>query len=115
MLSEELIHSDGPLGVTEPVIMEVVAGARTDDREAELRGLLLRCALLGFDAAADFDAAARIYRRCASAGITPRGMVDCMIASVAHRHGATLLAADADLIRVAKIVGISMDDASLAP
>jgi predicted nucleic acid-binding protein len=112
---EELIRADGPLVVTEPVIMEVVAGARTDEREADLRRLLLRFALLGFDAAADFDAAARIYRRCRKAGITPRGMVDCMIASVAHRHGATLLAADADLSRVATIVGIGMDDASITP
>ena len=110
---EKLIRSDGPLVVTEPVIMEVVLGARTDKREADLRRLLLRFALLGFDAAVDFDAAARIYRRCRRAGVTPRGMVDCMIASVAHRHGATLLAADADLSRVAQVIGISMDDASI--
>jgi len=110
---EELIRADGPLVVTEPVIMEVVAGARTDQREADLRRLLLRFALLGFDAAVDFDVAARIYRRCRRAGTTPRGMVDCMIASVAHRHRATLLAADSDLSRVARIVGIGMDDASI--
>lgn len=112
---EELIRRDGPLAVSEPVIMEVIAGARTDEREADLRRLLQRFALLGVDAAADFDAAARIYRQCRRAGITPRGMVDCLIASVAHRHGATLLAADADLSRVATIVGIGLDDASVAP
>ena len=67
-----LIISDGPLAVTEPVIMEIVAGARTDEREADLRSLLLRFPLLGFDAA-DFDAAATIYRRCRRAGVTPRG------------------------------------------
>ena len=108
-----LITADGPLAVTEPVIMEVVAGARTDDREADLRRLLLRFTLLGFDAAADFDAAATIYRRCRRAGVTPRGMVDCMIASVALRHGATMLAADVDLSRVATVVGIDLDDASI--
>ena len=108
----DLISGDGPLAVTEPVIMEVVAGARTDDGEADLRRLLLRFTLLGFDAAADFDAAASIYRRCRRAGVTPRGLVDCMIASVAQRHQATLLAADVDLSRVATIVGIDLDDAS---
>ena len=107
-----LITSDGPLAVTEPVVMEVVAGARTDDRETDLRRLLLRFTLLGFDAAVDFDAAATIYRRCRRTGVTPRGMVDCMIASVALRHRATLLAADVDLSRVATIVGIELDDAS---
>ena len=110
---EELIDGGGPLVVTEPVIMELVAGARTDEREAQLRRLLQRFALLGFDAAADFDAAARIYRHCRRAGITPRGMVDCLIASVAHRHGAVLLAADVDLSRVAGVVGIDLDDASV--
>jgi predicted nucleic acid-binding protein len=81
----------------------------------DLRRLLTRFPLLRFDAIADFDAAARIYRQCRSAGITPRGMVDCMIASVAHRHQATLLAADNDLSRVARIVGINLDDASIMP
>jgi len=80
-----LIASEGPLSVTEPVIMEVLAGARSDKRELDLRRLLLRVRLLGFDAAADFDAAASIFRRCRAAGFTPRGMVDCMIAAVAWR------------------------------
>ena len=65
-----LIRLRGPLAVTEPVVMEVVAGARSDDRESDLRRLLLRFDLLRFDAAADFDAAARIYRDCRRAGPT---------------------------------------------
>ena len=110
----ELISSDdGRLAVTEPVVMEVVAGARSDDREMDLRRLLARFDLLRVDAACDFDAAARIYRSCRRAGITPRGMVDCMIASVAWRTGATLLTCDADLNRVAVVVGIDIDEASL--
>jgi hypothetical protein len=108
----DLITADGPLAVTEPVVMEVVAGARTDDRERDLRRLLFRFALLEFDVVADFDAAATIYRRCRRAGVTPRGLVDCMIASVALRHRATLLAADVDFARVATVVGIQLDDAS---
>ena len=108
-----LIESDGPVAVTQPVVMEVVAGARDDRREADLRRLLLRFELLSFDGVADFDGAARIYRRCRAAGITPRGMVDCMIASVAWRREATLLAHDADMDRVARVIGIELDDASL--
>ena len=79
----QLIRRGGPVAVTEPVVMEVAAGARTDAREVDLRRLLASFDLLPFDAAADFDAAARIYRRCRRGGVTPRGMVDCMIASVA--------------------------------
>ncbi len=109
----ELIATDGPLAVTEPVVMEVLAGARSDQREEDLRRLLLRFDLLRLDASADFDAAVRVYRRCRRAGITPRGMVDCLIASVAWRQGAMLLAHDADLERVALVIGIGVDQASL--
>lgn len=108
-----LIEADGPLSVTAPVVMEVLAGARSDAREADLRRLLLRFDMVPFDPVVDFDAAVRIYRRCRRAGVTPRGMVDCMIASVAWRRGAALLAYDADLDRVARVIGIDMDDASL--
>ena len=109
----QLIADEAPLSVTEPVIMEVLAGARTHERELVLRRLLLRFALLRFDAASDFDAAVRLYRRCRAAGFTPRGMVDCMIAAVAWRYGASLLAMDSDLARLAQIVGIQLDQASL--
>jgi predicted nucleic acid-binding protein len=110
----ELIAADGPVAVTEPVIMEVLAGARSDAREADLRRLLLRFHQCHFDATADFDGAVRIYRRCRKAGITPRGLLDCMIAAVAWRHGATILACDADLDRVAGVTGIGMDQPSAA-
>jgi predicted nucleic acid-binding protein len=110
----ELIAADRPVAVTEPVIMEVLAGARSDAREADLRRLLLRFHLYHFDAAADFDGAVRIYRRCRQSGITPRGLIDCMIAAVAWRQQATLLACDADLDRVARVIGIEMDKASAA-
>jgi hypothetical protein len=108
----ELIAADGPLMVTQPVVMEVLAGARDDARENDLRRLLLRMGLLAFDAATDFDAATRIYRSCRRSGITPRGMIDCMIAAVAWRHGAALLCRDADLDRVANVIGIDLDQAS---
>jgi predicted nucleic acid-binding protein len=108
----QLIAGDGPLAVTEPVVMEVLAGARTNERETDLRRLLLRFDLLRFDVATDFDGSVRIYRRCRAVGVTPRGMLDCMIAAVAWRRGATILAHDADLDRVARVVGIQLDAAS---
>jgi predicted nucleic acid-binding protein len=107
-----LISENGPLVVTEPVIMEVVAGARTEAQADKLRRLMLRGGLLPFDAAIDFEAASLIYRRCRHAGITPRGMIDCMIAAVAWRRGATLLCRDADLEHVAEVIGIPLDEAS---
>jgi predicted nucleic acid-binding protein len=107
-----LIGDDGPLAVTEPVIMEVLAGARTDARERDLRRLLQRFHLHPLDPTPDFESAAKIYRRCRQRGITPRGLIDCLIAAVAWRTGATLLAHDIDLHRVAAVVGIAVDPAS---
>ena len=43
------------------------------------------------------------------AGITPRVLVDCLIAAVAKRHEAALLACDVDLDRVARVIGIQLD------
>ena len=111
----QLITDDAEVAVTEPVVMEVVAGARSDERAADLRRMLRRFELVHFDATTDFDAAARIYRACRRVGVTPRGMIDCMIASVAHRSGASLLARDADLARVANVVGITLDSAPRPP
>lgn len=110
-----LISRDGDLAVTEPVVAEVAAGARTDERESALRRLLGRCELLAFDAITDFDGAVTIYRRCRRAGITPRGLLDCMIAAVALRYGAAVLAHDADLARIGEVVPLLLDEASLRP
>ncbi len=108
-----LIAAEAELAVTEPVLMEVLAGARSDAREEDLRRLLLRFRLVHFDAVTDFDAAAKIYRRCRQAGITPRGMVDCMIAAVASRRDIALLSWDADMDRLAQTIGIELDEAPL--
>ena len=108
-----LIAEEGPVAVTEPVVMEVCSGARTDARERDLRRLLGRFRLAHFDAAVDFDAAVTLYRRCRRQGVTPRGLVDCMIATVALRHGGEVLAHDRDFARMAEVVGLDLHADSL--
>lgn len=109
----ELIDSD-LLAVTQPVITEVCAGAKQDAQERKLRNMLLRYRLLHFDTQLDFDLAVRIYRDCRAAGITPRGLIDCMIAAVALRNDAALLAYDRDLASIARVAKIPLDRASLS-
>ncbi len=111
----DLIASGSNGATTEPVMMEVLAGAKDDRRAESLRRLLLRFALLPFDPVADFEAAATIYRACRKAGVTPRGMIDCMICAVAVRRGAQVLAHDIDFARVGGVVSISLDASSLLP
>ncbi len=108
-----LIAEGVPIAVTEPIIMEVCAGARSDSRERDLRRLLARFHLARFDAAADFNAAVTIYRRCQHVGVTPRGLIDCMIAAVALRQRHEVLAQDRDFAQVAQVVELRLHPASL--
>jgi len=101
-----LIADSAAVAVTQPVVMELMIGARSPAHREQLARLMARFALLPFDAGADFDAAAQIYTRSRGRGITPRGMIDCMIAAVAWRTGAALLAQDVDLTRIAGALGI---------
>jgi len=91
-----LIEGGAEVLVTEPVLMELYAGARTDAEETVLREAMAPFPLLGLDGLSDFELAARIYRSCRAAGETPRGIQDCLIAAPALRAGAELLHADAD-------------------
>ena len=108
----QLVTEDGPFAVTEPVIRDVLGGARTDTCERDLRLLLQRFHLHTIDPAPDFGGAARICRQCRQNGVTPRGLIDCLIAAVAWRNNATLLAYNLGLHRVAGTVGVEKDSAS---
>lgn len=110
----ELVARTDLVTVTEPVVMEVVAGARDERREDDLRRFMARFRLTRFDPVVHFDGAARIYRRCRAAGVTPRGLIDCMVASVALDDGLAVLAHDRDLALVAEVVGLRLDPASTA-
>lgn len=108
-----LIATSGLIVVTEPIVMEVCAGARNDARERDLRRLLTRCHLARCDAAVDFNAAVAIYRSCRRVGITPRGLIDCIIASVARRGDHEVLAWDRDLADIAAVQALRLHPASL--
>ncbi|CAN5922325.1 hypothetical protein BH23ACT10_BH23ACT10_11350 [soil metagenome] len=79
----------------------------------DLRRLLGRATLVRFDPVGDFEGAAFIYRACRRSGVTPRGLVDCMIASVTQRANAALLSWDRDMARIADIITLELDDATL--
>lgn len=103
------------LAVSEPIIAEVMIGARSERHERDLRQLLRSFTLLPCLATSDFVGAERIYLACRRAGITPRGLVDCVIAAVALRHQADILTTDADLARIAGVIPLALDPASLQP
>lgn len=92
-------HVRGLLGgggaLTEPVVMEVLAGARSGRHGEQLRTLLGTVELLPVTAE-DWATAALLYRMCRVNGSTIRSMVDCLIAAVAIRHDVPVLAKDRD-------------------
>ena len=81
--------------VPDPVVMEVLAGARSDAHRRDLRALLGR-ARLEMCVSADYLGAATLYRTCRASGETVRKLVGCLIAAVAVRADVPVLHADAD-------------------
>ena len=105
----ELIRAGGAeVAVTEPVLMEVLASAVDEHSLNRLRRLLTSFRWLPVDAVADFEGAAKIYRSCRAAGISPRGLVDCLVANVAVRTGHPVLAVDRDLASIARVVPLRL-------
>ena len=107
----ELISTGGDIAVTEPVLMEVLAGARDERRATDLRRLLTSFGWIAAEAQTDFEGAARVYRACRREGVTPSGLIDCMIASIALRSGSAVLAADADFERMSRVIPLTLDTA----
>ena len=104
----DLLIADAPLAYSDPIEMEFLSGARNAAAADRLRGMLLYFEMLPFDAPVDFAVATQIYRRCRGDGITPRGLIDCMIAAVALRNGASILTKNTDLEKIAGVMGIAL-------
>lgn len=102
----DLIASGADIRVTEPIVMEVLAGARHASDYAALRRFMGNQPLAPFDPASDFEGAARAYLAARAHGITPGGQVDCMILAVAARTGLPLLTSDVLQRRVADLMDV---------
>jgi predicted nucleic acid-binding protein len=89
------------LASTDVVVMELLAGARSDRDREQLRRLLYGLSFLAVQGLADYEMAAELYRACRRNGETPRKLTDCLIAAVALRHDAELLCNDSDFIAIA--------------
>ena len=97
-----LLSEDASLATTEPIVMEVLAGARDDSHLRTLRRLVLGCQMIPVRGLSDYEEAAAMYRTCRRAGLTIRRLVDCLIAVVAINADASLLHADGDFDLIAQ-------------
>ena len=85
-----------PIATTEVVLMELLAGTRGPGEHTRLRTRLLAFPQLTIRGLPDFEHAAELYRICRHKGETVRKLIDCLIAAVAIRTGATVLHNDRD-------------------
>jgi predicted nucleic acid-binding protein len=90
------------LVLTEPVIMELLAGARSDRHAAALSKVLAQHLIAPVEGVDTFQGAATIYRTCRRSGETIRNAINCLIAAVAIRAGASLLHNDRDFDVIAR-------------
>jgi predicted nucleic acid-binding protein len=98
----EALKSNEALGTTGIVTLEILAGARDERHDRELRRLLARCRFFPLVEPFDYEAAAALYRSCRRSGATIRRLPDCLIATVAMRNGAELLHWDSDFDAIAR-------------
>ena len=106
----ELIAA-GEVAITEPVAMEVLAGARSAEHENELRRLLAIAAMARVGDLGSWERAGTIFRVCRAAGVTLRSQLDCLVAAVAIREDLAVLHADRDFDLIARCVPLRLDAA----
>lgn len=92
------------VATTEPVVMELLAGAASPSVLAKLGTLTSGLRQLALEPAADFHAAATAYRSARAGGATVRTLLDCLIAAVADRTGAVLVHRDRDFDELERVL-----------
>lgn len=99
---ERLFSEGADLRVTEPIIMELLAGASTPKREAMIAQLTNGLPLVPIHPALDYRSAAQIFIASGRNGHPIRSLSDCLIAAVAIRSGAELFHRDRDFGYIAE-------------
>jgi predicted nucleic acid-binding protein len=97
-----LVREKEELGVTEFVVMEVLAGARSRKELSDLESLMVSYRLLKLEGRSDYEEAAALYRACRAGGETIRKLGDCLVAVPVIREGAELLHNDSDFDAIAR-------------
>lgn len=103
-----LVTDGARIATTDLVLLEVLAGALTQEQHDRWQSMLYACEYLRSDAPSDFEAGAAVYRSCRRGGETMRGLHDCVIAAIAVRCGAAVLAQDRDFETIARHVELQL-------
>jgi predicted nucleic acid-binding protein len=100
-----LVHElPSRVALTEPVVMELLAGPTAPDAVARLEKMVSGLPLIPVDALVDYRTAAAAFRAVRLGGNTVRSLVGCLIAAVAARTGALLVHQDHDYDLLAEVL-----------
>lgn len=98
-----LLSRGAEVAITEPVVMELLAGARKVQELSRVEALANGLPMIPVEPATDFRNAAGLYRASAMNGHPIRSMADCLIAAIALRRDVPLLQNDRDFAYLAEI------------
>ena len=98
-------ESQEELALTHMIYLEVLQGVSSQRQfVATQKVLSAQSVLLPLDGMETFEAAAQLYRRARTQGLTIRKSTDCLIAAMALEHGALLVHNDRDFLALAQVV-----------
>ena len=100
--------------VPELVKAELLVGARSASEFRELQRMLEHFDVMLVAPRDDFDSAVALHQLCRTAGVSPRGLIDCTIAAMAVRAGLPVLHHDRDLAAIASVADLAQVPGSLA-
>lgn len=89
------------LACSEPIMLELLAGARPGAHAAKIERLLLAQSWCGIKADLDFRGAVDVFHATRATGHQPRSLQDCLIAAVVLRRDISLAHQDIDFERIA--------------
>jgi predicted nucleic acid-binding protein len=103
----ELLAKDTVLYTTDVIHMELLAGSRTETDDLQLRRMLAAMEHVPVDPV-DWETAARLHRTCRRNGENVWALTDCLVAAVAIRIGAPVLAHDRDFVLLARYTDLEL-------
>ncbi len=101
-----LLNEPAPLATTEIVVMEALAGVRSERERRAVREHLFALPMLALRGVLDYERAAELSCRLRSRGVSPRQLTDLLIVVCALDAGASLLHSDRDFDRIAEQTGL---------
>lgn len=102
------VQAGRPIATPAPVVMELLAGSRTESDARKLHRMLSRFEIIVPDSLGEFQHAALIQRTCRRAGCTIRSIVDCMVAAAAVDAARPLLARNRDFEVIARHTALEL-------